>query len=419
MRLIEEHHTQDYPDIGLKSDNITHNFRYWDLGQFYSIFTYVFRKSHPERYMKPDIWLIRYSEIFLKSEPVRRVWEDLLIQTLKQKLPDCSISKTRGRIWITGDVDPEAIAHTFGVYSFSPCIMFPLSDLNERVLTYVKETGFSAYKTFALRINRSGTHPFTSQDLARTLGASIQKSWPSIAVDLTNPKYELHIEVRDEQCYLYQEIISGPGGIPQGASGTLVALHSGGIDSPVAMFMMMKRGAILRPVYVKIAPFHDDRSEERANLIVEHLRKYQPDLTLEVIDDGHLYATRMELKKRDLEKYACVLCKRHLYRIAEQKARAIGAKGIVTGESLAQVASQTLDNLYVLDDAVSMPVYRPLIGFDKEETIAVAKKIGTYDLSVMQVPSCCCAIPFKPATTSQRETISTLEEELAKGSPAK
>lgn len=362
--------------------------------------------------MQPDIWLIRYSEIFLKSEPVRRMWEDLLVHSLENKLPDCSVKKTRGRIWISGQVDPDKISHTFGVHSFSPCKSVPLSDLRIKIIPYAKKSGISSHRTFALRIHRTGHHLFNSQDLARELGALIQASWPDISVNLSNPEFELCVEVRDKDCYLYREVIPGPGGVPEGASGTLVALHSGGIDSPVAMYMMMKRGCIIHPVYIKIAPFHDDSSEERARLIVDHLKKYQPDLALRVIDDAHVYSTRMELKKRSLEKYACVLCKRYLYRVAEKIAEETGAKGIVTGESLAQVASQTLDNLFVLDDAVSIPVYRPLIGFDKEETIEMAKKIGTYDLSILQVPSCCCAIPFKPATTSKREKISDIESEL-------
>lgn len=362
--------------------------------------------------MTEVIWLIRYSEIFLKSEPVRRSWEDILIRSLQERVPDCTITRERGRIWVFGDPDPIHFSHTFGVHSYSPCKKVPLEDLKEVAAVYADETGIRDARTFALRVHRTGEHPFTSQDLACDIGGHIKSYYPDLRVDLTNPEYELHIEVRDQTCYLYTEIIPGPGGVPLGASGTVVALHSGGIDSPVAIYMMMKRGCRILPVYVKIAPFHDDRSEERAQLIVEHLKQYQPDLKLRVIDDGHVYATRMKLKQKGLEKYACVLCKRHLYRIAEEIAMSTKAKGIVTGESLAQVASQTLDNLYVLDDSVSMPVYRPLIGYDKEDTIKVAREIGTFDLSIMQVPSCCCVIPFKPATTSERGRINQIETEL-------
>ncbi len=362
--------------------------------------------------MYADIWLVRYSEIFLKSEPVRRTWENLLISSLKRKLPLCSISKTRGRIWISGEVDPDQIGYTFGVYSYSPCRMVALCDVRDQVIPYAHDASIQSHQTFAIRVRRTGKHSFSSQDLAREIGAQVCREWPHISVDLTNPDLELHIEIRDEVCYLYHEVFDGPGGVPEGASGKLVALHSGGIDSPVAMYMMMKRGCILYPVYIKIAPFHDDRSEERARLLISHLQRYQPDLTLNVIPDTRVYETRMKLQKRDLEKYCCVLCKRHLYRIAEEYAQEVGAKGIVTGESVAQVASQTLDNLYVLDDAVHIPVYRPLIGFDKEETIQIAKQIGTFQLSIMQVPGCCSVIPFRPATTSEREKISHLEEEI-------
>ena len=362
--------------------------------------------------MTEEIWLVRYSEIFLKSEPVRRIWEDLLVKSLRNKLPDCMVTKTRGRVWISGPVDPEKISHTFGVRSFSPCREVRLSDLKENLLLFAKDSGISSYNSFAIRIHRVGTHSFNSRELARDLGGLISESWPHLIVDLTNPELELFVEVRDDRCFLYNKVIIGPGGIPQGASGTLVALHSGGIDSPVAMYMMMKRGCIIHPLYIKISPFHDDSSEERARLIVKHLKRFQPEMSLRVIEDIHVFTTRTQLRKRDQEKYACVLCKRYMYRTAEQYAKEIGAKGIVTGESLAQVASQTLDNLYVLDDAVSTPVYRPLIGFDKEETIVVAEKIGTYTLSIMQVPGCCCSIPMKPATTSKRKMIDQLESDL-------
>ncbi len=362
--------------------------------------------------MTEVIWLIRYSEIFLKSEPVRRSWEDILIRALEVRLPDCKISRERGRIWVIGDPNPKHFSQIFGIHSYSPCRKVSLDTLKEEASRYVKETGIQNAASFGLRVHRSGDHPFSSQDLAREIGGFIKKDLPEIRVDLSHPEYELHIEVRDQNCYLYTEILPGPGGVPLGASGTIVALHSGGIDSPVAMYMMMKRGCKIIPVYIKIAPFHDDRSEERARLIVEHLKQYQPDLTLQVIDDGYVYATRMKLKQKNLEKFACVLCKRHLYRKAAEIAMKAGAKGIVTGESLAQVASQTLDNLYVLDDAVTVPVYRPLIGFDKEDTIKIAREIGTFDLSIMQVPSCCCAIPFKPATTSERGRINQIETEL-------
>ncbi|HWQ67513.1 MAG TPA: tRNA uracil 4-sulfurtransferase ThiI [Methanospirillum sp.] len=362
--------------------------------------------------MTDDIWLIRYSEIFLKSEPVRRSWEDILIKSLQLRLPDCTVTRERGRIWISGPVDPDQLRWTFGIYSFSPCKKTSLHDLPEDAAKYAEEKGIGSVSSFALRVHRTGEHAFSSQDLARDIGGFIGERFPKVRVNLKKPEFELQIEVRDQNCYLYTEIIPGPGGVPQGASGTLVALHSGGIDSPVAMYMMMKRGCIIIPVYIKIAPFHDDRSEERAELIVQHLRRYQPDLTLRVIEDGHVYSTRMQLKHKGLEKYSCVFCKRHLYRLAEEITVACGAKGIVTGESLAQVASQTLDNLFVLDAAVSVPVYRPLIGFDKEETIEIARKIGTFDLSILQVPSCCCAIPFKPATTSVRTRIEEIELDL-------
>ena len=359
-----------------------------------------------------NIWLIRYSELFLKSEYVKKEWELRLVDSIRKRLPGAEVTRERGRIWVSGDVDEEILKTIFGIVSFSPCEPVKLSDLNDRITGFAEESGIRSATSFAIKIHRVGDHPFNSQQKEHETGAIIQNIYPHLKVDLNHPGFLLNIEIRNDACYLYTRSISGPGGLPPGVSGTVVALMSGGIDSPVAVYMMMKRGCRVIPVYVKIPPFHDDSSEDRSEKVVQALKRYDPEIRLITIEEDFVYNTRMKLRDMDKEKFICVLCKRHLYRLAAEVAEKYGAKGIVTGESLSQVASQTLDNLFVIDRAVPYPIYRPLIGFDKEEIITVARRIGTFEPSIMQVPSCCCAIPFKPATRSDPDLIEDLEADV-------
>ncbi|MDD1668441.1 MAG: tRNA 4-thiouridine(8) synthase ThiI, partial [Methanomicrobiales archaeon] len=266
-------------------------------------------------------------------------------------------------------------------------------------------------RTFGIRVRRVGTHPFTSQEKAVELGNLVRTEFPHLEVDLKHPDLELKVEIREGDCYLFTEVIPGAGGLPLGVEGSLVALVSGGIDSPVAAWMMMKRGCRILPVYVALESFLEDDARERAGRVVEVLRMYQPDIRLQVIPDSYLSCAKRGLIRKDLEKYTCIICKRRMYRIAEAVARKEGAKGIVTGESLGQVASQTLDNLLVLNDAAGLPVYRPLIGLDKEEITRMAREIGTFGSSTTQVKGC-QAVPKKPSTSAVLEKVREIEGDL-------
>jgi thiamine biosynthesis protein ThiI len=357
------------------------------------------------------LWLVRYSEIFLKSDPVRREWERTLIKNISDVLPASHARSERGRIWLEGEVDPERLRRVFGIVSFSEVVKTPLRDLDEAVLACCRGLGMERYRTFALRIRRVGDHPFSSHEKAVALGNLIRREFPGITVDLDHPDLELFIEIRGEHVYLYDRVMKGAGGLPLGVEGTLVALVSGGIDSPVAAWMMMKRGCRILPVYVAMEAFLDDDARGRAERVVEVLRGYQPDIRLRVIPDSFLACAREELVKSGLERYTCLLCKRRMYRVAETVAREEGAKGIVTGESLGQVASQTLENLLVLDDAAGIPVYRPLVGLDKEEITRMARAIGTFGASAEAVGGC-RAVPKKPSTRAALEKVREIEGSL-------
>ena len=362
-------------------------------------------------------WLVRYSEIFLKSDPVRRQWENVLITNILTVMPGVHVRNERGRIWLDGDVKPDLLKNIFGIVSFSEVEHIRLDELESHLCGYCRRHGIEKVKTFAIRMKRVGTHIFTSNDKAIEYGNQLRKEFPHLKVNLANPDKEIHIEIRADEAYLYDNVRKAVGGLPLGVEGTLVALVSGGIDSPVAAWMMMKRGCRIIPLFVALDTFLDETTIARAKRVVEKLAKFQPGIELTVVSDAYLAAAKEELIKRHIEKYTCIFCKRRMYRVATAYATKIGAKGIVTGESIGQVASQTLDNLVVLTDAAEIPIYRPLIGFDKEDAIRIAREIGTFEQSISHA-SGCKAVPKGPSTKAKLDTILDIECKLeATGMP--
>ncbi len=359
------------------------------------------------------IWLVRYGEIALKSPGVRDAWERQLVKNIQEMQPGgCKVTRDRGRVWLTGMVDPVRLGNVFGIVSFSPCRTCVLEDVSGELVRYIGDLVHGT-GSFALRVRRTGNHPLSSQEYARVLGEAVKVAFPSLSVDLTNPGLTVHIEIRNNRCYLYHEVFPGPGGLPLGVEGTLVALLSGGIDSAVAIWMMMKRGCRIVPIFVDMPPFLGDSARKRVQAVMDVLSEYQPGIVLQTIEDTYVARARESLRASGDEKYVCLLCKRRMYRIAEEVAREMQAGGIVTGESMGQVASQTLDNLMVLNRVSGIPIYRPLIGFDKSEIVNQARKIGTYEASIMPVSSCCCAVPTRPATSADPLVIDALEKRLS------
>ncbi len=361
------------------------------------------------------LYIVRYSEIFLKSEFVRKKWENELIKNIKKRI-SCRIRRNRGRIFIETDEDAsEKLKKIFGISSFSPCHHCKLDELNDFIVEFCKKSLENA-RTFAVRVKRVGVHDFTSQQKSAELGELILKKFPNLRVDLKNPDKTIYVEIRENECYVFDEIVKGPGGIPLGVEGKVVSLFSGGIDSPVAAWLMMKRGCTVIPVYFDIRPFTDEKSIERVKLVAGVMREYDPDFELIIVDHGDfLSKLNSFLSSRRLEGYKCIFCKRRMLKVAESIALEKDAKGIVTGDSLGQVASQTLENLMVIDNACSIPVYRPLIGFDKIEIEEIARRIGTYEYSKIQVE--CKAVPKKPKTKADLDFVLKIEEEFYKDLP--
>ncbi|MHC1585439.1 MAG: tRNA uracil 4-sulfurtransferase ThiI, partial [Candidatus Syntropharchaeia archaeon] len=322
------------------------------------------------------------SEIWLKSESVRKKWEKVLVERIRAY--GYRIRGGRGRLWIEDDLTPEQqeiLKKTFGIDSFSICERCDLKELEKYVLDFWERKGIRK-GSFAVRVKRVGEHTFTSKEMEARLGSIILERY-SLSVDLDSPDYTLYVEIRNGDCYIFDEIVKAVGGLPYGVEGKVVGLFSGGIDSPVAMWMMMRRGCEVIPVYFDMFPFSDRKKVEKVEKVAEVLREYQQDFRVRIVKHGNfLLRVKEVLFEKGFENYICILCKRRMYAVAEEIAMNEGAKGIVTGESLGQVASQTLDNLYVLESAVSLPVYRPLIGMNKLEIEGIARSIGTYELSI-------------------------------------
>lgn len=363
--------------------------------------------------------LVAYGEIALKSRRVRRRLEKMLANHIEVALrrrgfDNCRAMRRFGRIYVKGVPAEEAttVAKVFGVALAMPALR------TESALKSILDLGLEVAdshigegQAFAVRPHVVGEHPYSSRDIAVKLGSVIleKTSNRGVHVDLSQPDVTLHVEVRDRDAFVYTQVVKGVRGLPYGSQGRLVSLFSGGIDSPVGTWLMMKRGAETLPLLLDQRPYVGESYIERAEAACKALTEFVPStFGLYIAPIGDLMGRIMEAS---IHRLRCVLCKRSIYRIASIFAKECNARGIVTGESLGQVASQTLDNLYIIDSVAEVPVIRPIIGFDKIEIDRVARKIGTYDITAKTVEGC-TVVPDKPATRSRMDQVLELEREL-------
>jgi tRNA uracil 4-sulfurtransferase len=362
--------------------------------------------------------MARYGELFLKSEPVKHHFIGMLLRNIRKALGasgiTCRYETPRGRILISGD-DPERIAgivsRIFGIVDVSICHRTSpkLPDLS-RVALGLALSCLSVGMSFAVRAKRQHKTGLTSQELGTEIGSFIYDHIPGLAVDLDDPDYEIFIEVRDFGGLVYDKRIPGPGGLPWGTQGRVLVLLSSGIDSPVASYLAMKRGCEVTHLYLDAGRWAG--SDVTAAAIDNH-RKLSfwcagNPLSLVIAKSEPLY-DRMSQQKTP-PRYRCVICKRFMQKVAGRLLAHEGALAVVTGENLGQVASQTLANLGVISDAVTVPVLRPLITYDKEETITLARRIGTFDATPGDLA--CRAVPKMPATAAVLDEVRTYEQEM-------
>jgi thiamine biosynthesis protein ThiI len=370
-----------------------------------------------------DTVIIRFSgEMGLKKHWTKKRYEKQLARNLKKNLKHYEVAYTElvrkhSRFYLkTGSAVDAAqkLARVFGISSASPAI-----ETSSKFDDVIGKSMLLAEKvlkdgdSFAVTCKRVGKQDYSSADVRNMLGQRVLDEFGEklgLSVDLGNPDVTLGVEVRGDQAFVYSQVFEGVGGMPLGTQAKLVGLFSGGIDSPVGLWLVMKRGSPVVPVYFDISPFADEKTTERAYRVAEALFSWAIGFPRKVyvVSHGENLKQIMEVNR----KYSCLLCKRMMYRVAERLAEQFWAEGIVTGEAIGEQASQTLTNLRVLDSAVNKyPIHRPLLGFDKAETEAVARKIGTYTFSSEKAGSC-TAVPYQPSTKAKLEDVLKAEEKL-------
>jgi thiamine biosynthesis protein ThiI len=356
-----------------------------------------------------DSVLVRYGEIALKDPWTRKSWERTLASNiafnLKEAGIDPSLSLERGRIFVyTSDPRaPEIIADVFGVVSTSPVrTSEPDLEAIEKVASEIAAE--RSPKSFAIRSRRGGGE-ITSTEIAVLVGKAVQERTRA-KVNLSNPELEIFVEARENKVLVFTDIVKGVGGLPLGTQPRMLALISGGIDSPVAAWMMMRRGCPVTLLYFDARPYVDALPQAKKS--AEALRRWTSGRKINFvwvpIDDG--LAKIIEAQPRA----TCLLCRRLMYRIAAIVMEEEGALGVVTGYSLGQVASQTPANIMAEQSGIDLPIYHPLIAMDKSEITDLARKIGTYRATADA--GTCAAAPKKPMTRARAEEIRAMEAEL-------
>ncbi|MEW8958923.1 MAG: tRNA uracil 4-sulfurtransferase ThiI [Moorella sp. (in: firmicutes)] len=362
--------------------------------------------------------LVRYGEISLKGNN-RSYFEDKLLANMRRVLGDLAalrMHKTYGRVFVDlKGIDPEVVAErlkkVFGIVSMSPAVSTPLDleAIKKAALEVLMDSPGTTFKVQAQRPNKR--FPLTSPELNQVLGAYLLTHTPNQRVDVHHPDRVVHVEIRDEGAYVYSRIIPGPGGLPVGVTGRALLLISGGIDSPVAGFLGMKRGLELTGLHFYSFPFTSERSKEKVIDLCRVLAGYGGSIRLVIAPFTEI---QKAIRRNCPEEFYVTIMRRMMFRIARAVAEREGALALLTGESLGQVASQTLHSMAVINRVVELPVLRPLVAWDKGEIIDLARRIGTYDISIRPYEDCCTIfVPKHPATKPRLERVEAAESKLA------
>ncbi len=367
-------------------------------------------------------FLIKYAEIGVKGKN-RYLFEDALVNQIKYALKKCegtfSVHRTQGRIYVDALTEfdfEETVEHlqrVFGISGICPVVYVEdegFEKLCEDVVRYLNEIYPEHNQTFKVQARRARkNYPKESMVINMDLGEAILNAFPGMRVDVHNPDILLNIEVR-EKIYIYSETIPGPGGMPVGTGGKAMLLLSGGIDSPVAGYMIAKRGVKIDAVYFNAPPYTSERAKQKVIDLARIVSRYTGPIYLHVINftDIQLY-----IYEKCPHEELTIIMRRYMMRIAEHIAKETECLGLITGESIGQVASQTMHSLVATNEVCELPVYRPLIGFDKQEIVEISEKIGTYETSILPYEDCCTIFVAKhPVTKPSLKVIRRHEENL-------
>ena len=367
-------------------------------------------------------FLIKYAEIGIKGRN-RYLFEDALVHQIKFALKKCEgkflIHKTQGRIYVDAESEfdfDEVVGRlktVFGISGICPVVYVEdegFEKLCDTVIQYLADVYPDRNKTFKVAARRARkNYPKDSMTINMDMGEAILKAYPEMKVDVHNPDIMLTIEIR-EKIYIYSEIIPGPGGMPVGTGGKAMLLLSGGIDSPVAGYMIAKRGVKIDAVYFHAPPYTSERAKQKVVDLARLVSRYTGPIYLHVINftDILLY-----IYEKCPHEELTIIMRRYMMRIAEHIAKETECLGLITGESIGQVASQTMASLVATNEVCELPVYRPLIGFDKQEIVEVSEKIGTYETSIQPFEDCCTIFVAKhPVTKPNLNIIRRHEKNL-------
>lgn len=361
-----------------------------------------------------EILLCKYGEIILKGAN-RRYFEDMLCKTIRfraKHFGKFTVTRSQSTIVIeptddTADIDGmfETTLKIFGIVGVSRCAVCEkdMDAIRATVRDYIPQF-LAGKKTFKVEAKRSDKQfPLKSPEIAREIGGEILSVLPKLKVDVRNPEITVNVEIREFGAYLHAGQFKGAGGIPVGTSGKALLLLSGGIDSPVAGYMIAKRGVQVEAVHFESFPYTSERAREKVFELARIVAQYAGSINLHVVSLTHI---QEELVKNCEEDYFTLILRRYMMAIADRIATANGCGAIVTGESLGQVASQTMPAIGVVDPLASVPVFRPCIGLDKEEIIQIARKIGTFETSIQPYEDCCTVFtPRHPKTKPTMEGV--------------
>lgn len=367
-------------------------------------------------------FLIKYAEIAIKGKN-RYLFEDALVKQMRLALEsvegDFQVIKEQGRVYVlcpeNYDYDEavEALQRVFGIVGISPVMIFPdqgLEQTKKDVLEYMQARypDFSGtFKVFTRRAKKS--YPVPSMEVSAELGGVILDHFPGASVDVHTPELTLSVEIR-EKIYVYSETLPGPGGMPVGTNGKAMLLLSGGIDSPVAGYMIAKRGVKIDAVYFHAPPYTSERAKQKVVDLAKLVAQYSGPIRLHVVNftDIQLY-----IYDQCPHEELTIIMRRYMMRIAEHFAKESGCLGLITGESIGQVASQTLQSLAATNEVCTIPVYRPVIGFDKQEIVEISRKINTFETSIQPFEDCCTIFVAKhPVTKPNLNVIHRSEKKL-------
>ena len=369
-----------------------------------------------------DAFLIKYAEIGIKGKN-RHVFEEALVRQIRIALRPCeghfNVIRTYGRVFVEAKSEfdfeevTEALSHVFGIWGICPVAvhdLMPLEELSKTAAAFMREEYPEGSHTFKVRTRRMNKeYPQDSLEINAELGHSVLEACPNLSVDVHTPEVTLCVEIR-EKLYIYSQVIPGPGGLPVGVGGKCMLLLSGGIDSPVAGYMVAKRGVRIDAVYFNAPPYTSERALQKVVDLAREISVYTGPIRLHNINFTEIQLYIYEQCPHD---ELTIIMRRYMLRIAERLAMEHECLGLITGESIGQVASQTLAALAVTNEVCTLPVFRPLIGFDKEEIVRVSKKIGTYQTSILPYEDCCTIFVAKhPVTKPRAEVIRKHEHNL-------